>query len=145
MTVSQKPKAIDIVAQFYAALDPGDPQAAAELSDEDVVVTEPPGPPGGWYLSREGRGPAHHARDHGDDRLAGVRAAPASRILGERLLAAASTLGLYGEELDPVTGRHLGNFPQALSHLALINAVLHVIETERRACERHAHNGMMNV
>jgi GH15 family glucan-1,4-alpha-glucosidase len=55
-----------------------------------------------------------------------------ARKLCERLLGSASGLGLYGEELDPVTGRHLGNFPQALTHLALINAVLHVIETENR-------------
>ncbi|HEX4217416.1 MAG TPA: glycoside hydrolase family 15 protein [Acidimicrobiales bacterium] len=56
-----------------------------------------------------------------------------ARKLCERLLGSASTLGLYGEELDPVTGRHLGNFPQALTHLALVNAVLHVIEAERQA------------
>ena len=40
-------------------------------------------------------------------------------------------LGLYAEELDPVTGRHLGNFPQAFTHLALINAVTHVIRAEQ--------------
>ncbi len=55
-----------------------------------------------------------------------------ARKLCERLLSSASPLGLYGEELDPRTGRHLGNFPQALTHLALVNAVLHVIEAERR-------------
>jgi GH15 family glucan-1,4-alpha-glucosidase len=50
----------------------------------------------------------------------------------ERLLSKASALGLYGEELDPETGRHLGNFPQAFTHLALINAVMHVIGAERQ-------------
>ena len=40
----------------------------------------------------------------------------------ERLLHQASSLGLYAEELDAETGRHLGNFPQAFSHLALIEA-----------------------
>ncbi len=55
-----------------------------------------------------------------------------ARKLCERLLSSASALGLYGEELDPRTGRHLGNFPQALTHLALVNAVLHVIEAERQ-------------
>jgi hypothetical protein len=58
-----------------------------------------------------------------------------ARRLCERLLSAASPLGLYGEEIDPETGRHLGNFPQAFTHLALINAVLHVIDADRRAAE----------
>ncbi|TKV57327.1 glycoside hydrolase family 15 protein [Nakamurella flava] len=53
-----------------------------------------------------------------------------ARALCERLLSHASPLGLYAEELDPVTGRHLGNFPQAFTHLALINAVTHVIRAE---------------
>jgi GH15 family glucan-1,4-alpha-glucosidase len=51
-------------------------------------------------------------------------------ILCERLLAHGSALGLYAEELDGASGRHLGNFPQAFTHLALINAVLHVIADE---------------
>jgi GH15 family glucan-1,4-alpha-glucosidase len=50
-----------------------------------------------------------------------------ARELFERLLAHASPLGLYGEELDPASGRHLGNFPQAFSHLALIGAALDLI------------------
>jgi GH15 family glucan-1,4-alpha-glucosidase len=53
-----------------------------------------------------------------------------ARGLCERLLGYASSLGLYAEEVDARTGRHLGNFPQAFTHLALINAVLHVIEAE---------------
>jgi alpha,alpha-trehalase len=51
----------------------------------------------------------------------------------ERLLSHASPLGLYAEELDARTGRHLGNFPQAFTHLALINAVMHVIADEEAA------------
>ncbi len=50
--------------------------------------------------------------------------------LCESLLAHASPLDLYGEEIDPETGLHLGNFPQAFTHLALINAVMRVIEAE---------------
>lgn len=53
----------------------------------------------------------------------------------EKLVGSASALGLFGEELDPKTARHLGNFPQALTHLSLINAVLHVIEADQRANE----------
>ena len=48
----------------------------------------------------------------------------------EKLLAHASPLDLYAEEIDPKSGRHLGNFPQAFTHLALINAVMHVIHVE---------------
>ena len=55
-----------------------------------------------------------------------------ARSLCEKLMGHASALGLYGEELDPTTARHLGNFPQALTHLSLINAVLHVIEAEQQ-------------
>ncbi|NKX90225.1 glycoside hydrolase family 15 protein [Nocardia coubleae] len=50
--------------------------------------------------------------------------------LCERLLGLASPLRLYAEEIDPRTGRHLGNYPQAFTHLALINAVTHVIRAE---------------
>jgi alpha,alpha-trehalase len=51
-------------------------------------------------------------------------------VLCEQLLSHASPLGLYAEELDAHSGRHLGNYPQAFTHLALINAVLHVISDE---------------
>jgi GH15 family glucan-1,4-alpha-glucosidase len=50
--------------------------------------------------------------------------------LCERLLSFASPLHLYAEEIEPRTGRHLGNFPQAFTHLALINALVHVIRAE---------------
>ena len=53
--------------------------------------------------------------------------------LCERLLSYASPLGLYAEELEASSGRHLGNYPQAFTHLALINAVTHVIETQQQA------------
>jgi alpha,alpha-trehalase len=53
-----------------------------------------------------------------------------AKHLCERLLSFASPLHLYAEEIDPRTGRHLGNFPQAFTHLALINAVVHVIRAE---------------
>jgi len=54
-----------------------------------------------------------------------------ARKLCERLLAYASPLELYAEEIDTYSGRHLGNFPQAFTHLALINAVMHVIRAEQ--------------
>jgi alpha,alpha-trehalase len=53
-----------------------------------------------------------------------------AKALCEKMLSLASPLGLYGEEIEAESGRHLGNFPQAFTHLALINAVQHVIEDE---------------
>ncbi|HTR89587.1 MAG TPA: glycoside hydrolase family 15 protein, partial [Solirubrobacteraceae bacterium] len=51
--------------------------------------------------------------------------------LCERLLAYATPLGLYAEEMEASSGRHLGNFPQAFTHLALINAVSHVVSVQQ--------------
>jgi GH15 family glucan-1,4-alpha-glucosidase len=53
-----------------------------------------------------------------------------ARDLMERLLRIASPLGLYAEEFDADTGRHLGNFPQAFSHLALMEAAARIIVSE---------------
>src|SRR5881394_1440328 len=53
-----------------------------------------------------------------------------ARDLMERLLRIASPLGLYAEEFDAATGRHLSNFPQAFSHLALIEAAAQIILAE---------------
>ena len=53
-----------------------------------------------------------------------------ARELMERLVKAASPLGLYAEEFDVETGRHLGNFPQAFSHLALVEAAARLILAE---------------
>jgi alpha,alpha-trehalase len=54
-----------------------------------------------------------------------------ARNLMDRLLRIASPLGLYAEEFDVDSGRHLGNFPQAFSHLALIDAAARIIVGER--------------
>jgi GH15 family glucan-1,4-alpha-glucosidase len=55
-----------------------------------------------------------------------------ARSLCAKLLSFASPLLLYGEEIDAHSGHHLGNFPQAFSHLALINAVMHLIRADQR-------------
>ena len=54
-----------------------------------------------------------------------------ARDLMERLLRVGSPLGLFAEEFDVDTGHHLGNFPQAFSHLALIEAAGRIILDER--------------
>jgi GH15 family glucan-1,4-alpha-glucosidase len=53
-----------------------------------------------------------------------------ARDLMEKLLRVASPLGLYAEEFDAETGRFLGNFPQAFSHLALMEAAGRIILPE---------------
>ena len=53
-----------------------------------------------------------------------------AQILFEKLLSFAGPLKLYAEEIDAPTGLHLGNFPQAFTHLALIDAAQRLIECE---------------
>ena len=53
-----------------------------------------------------------------------------ARTLCKKLLSFAGPLHLYAEEIDATTGEHLGNFPQAFTHLALIDAVSQLIEAE---------------
>jgi GH15 family glucan-1,4-alpha-glucosidase len=65
--------------------------------------------------------------------LAVIGEQQAARDLMERLLRVSSPLGLYAEEFDAPTGRHLGNFPQAFSHLALIEAAARIILPEMLA------------
>jgi alpha,alpha-trehalase len=59
-----------------------------------------------------------------------------ARKLCAKLLSFAGPLELYAEEIDVHSGQHLGNFPQAFTHLALINAVMHVIKLESEVGSR---------
>jgi GH15 family glucan-1,4-alpha-glucosidase len=47
-----------------------------------------------------------------------------AEALFDELASLGGPLGLYGEEMDPATGEHLGNYPQALTHAALVQAAL---------------------
>ncbi|MBF5066597.1 hypothetical protein G6O45_25595, partial [Salmonella enterica subsp. enterica serovar Istanbul] len=56
--------------------------------------------------------------------------------LFERLVGLSNDLGLLSEEYDPVGRRMLGNFPQALSHVALVNTALNLTRAEGPAHHR---------
>jgi len=62
-----------------------------------------------------------------------------ARRLFERLLARCNDVGLLAEELDPCSGRMLGNFPQAYSHVGLINSALNLTRRVGPADERSGH------
>jgi GH15 family glucan-1,4-alpha-glucosidase len=70
--------------------------------------------------------------------LAEIGETKRARDLCEKLLSYASPLNLYAEQIDPHSGRHLGNFPQAFTHLALINAVMHVIRADEELATARA-------
>ena len=59
-----------------------------------------------------------------------------ARLLFERLLGLCNDVGLLAEEYDPATERHLGNFPQAFSHVALINTALNLSQSQGPAKDR---------
>ena len=56
-----------------------------------------------------------------------------AHALCQKLLSFAGPLQLYAEEIDTSTGEHMGNFPQAFTHLALIEAVSLLIDSEQKA------------
>ncbi|MBZ9594305.1 glycoside hydrolase family 15 protein [Streptomyces yangpuensis] len=58
-----------------------------------------------------------------------------ARALFERLLSVRNDVGLLAEEYDPVSGRQLGNFPQAFSHVGLVNTALTLAGMEKRTTE----------
>jgi GH15 family glucan-1,4-alpha-glucosidase len=61
-----------------------------------------------------------------------------ARALFERLLTFAGRLGLFSEEIDTRENVALGNYPQAFSHIALINSALNLQKAQQRSKERYA-------
>ncbi len=62
-----------------------------------------------------------------------------ARAAFERAIAFANDLGLLAEEVDPETGELLGNFPQAFSHIGLVNAAWAISEAERKSADGTGH------
>jgi GH15 family glucan-1,4-alpha-glucosidase len=62
----------------------------------------------------------------------------ATKLL-ERLMSLRNDVGLLSEEYDPVAARLVGNFPQALSHIALVNSVHNLAEPEKPTEQRSGH------
>jgi GH15 family glucan-1,4-alpha-glucosidase len=66
------------------------------------------------------------------------RAADAERLF-ERLLSLRNDVGLLSEEYDPCSKRLVGNFPQAFSHLALVNSASNLAHSHKPAQQRSMH------
>jgi GH15 family glucan-1,4-alpha-glucosidase len=57
----------------------------------------------------------------------------------ERLLSIRNDVGLLAEEYDPIARRQLGNFPQAFSHLGVINTARNLTQRDKPTAARHGH------
>ena len=80
-------------------------------------------------------------RPEGTEQEGDGQARPAQALRGEvdeaerlfdHLLAATNDVGLMAEEIDPKTGRQLGNFPQAFTHIGLVTAAMELARAEHR-------------
>src|SRR6185437_988166 len=67
-----------------------------------------------------------------------------ARRLFERLVALRNDVGLLSEEYDPQTKRLVGNFPQALSHIALVNTAHNLTRSEKPVRQRYGHEVTSN-
>jgi GH15 family glucan-1,4-alpha-glucosidase len=63
-----------------------------------------------------------------------------ARALFDRLVGLCNDLGLLSEEYDPASGELLGNFPQAFSHVALVNSAFNLTRAAKPAEQRADHS-----
>jgi GH15 family glucan-1,4-alpha-glucosidase len=117
-------------------LPPGDPRVRGtveaierELLEDGFVLRYPTGPAGEAVDGLPGREGAFLACTFWlADNYALIGRAPDARRLFQRLLELRNDVGLLAEEYDPASRRQLGNFPQAFSHVPLINTAMHLAE-----------------
>lgn len=102
---------------------------ASELVEEGFVLRYRPEADGGVDGLPGGEGAFLACSFWLADALHGIGRTHQARELFERLLDLRNDLGILSEECDPATGRHLGNTPQAFSHVGLVNTALHLSGT----------------
>jgi GH15 family glucan-1,4-alpha-glucosidase len=128
-----------LMVSIVGFLPPDDPRVLATIDATEARLTD-------------GRGLVYrYVTEGGDDGLAGDEGTfllctfwlahalalsdqvERARDVFERAVASVNDVGLLAEEVDPVTGELLGNFPQAFSHIGLVNAAWAIAQAERRA------------
>jgi GH15 family glucan-1,4-alpha-glucosidase len=125
-----------LIMPLVGFLPPSDPRinatvlaVADELTEHGIVLRRRPGGIGDDEYTLEGEAFAI-CSFWLVSALTEIGEVSRARELCERMLSFSSPLDLYSENIDPHTGRHLGNFPHAFTHMALINALLHVMRSD---------------
>ncbi|MBX3031778.1 MAG: glycoside hydrolase family 15 protein [Chloroflexi bacterium] len=125
-----------LLVPLMGFLPPDDPRVRAtvlaiadELTEDGLVLRYRPDTAADDGVSRDEEGSFTICSFWLVSALARIGRRQEAETLMERLLSFASPLGLYAEEIDTRTGRHLGNTPQAFSHLALLGAALDLART----------------